>query len=106
MRILLGITGASGSIYALRTLAHLSRLGIETHCAVSAAARITWKWELGSDFDDSHGPSELLRIYGEDDLMSPMASGSFRHDGMAIVPCSMRTLGSVAAGLAGNLIQR
>ncbi|MBI3892606.1 MAG: UbiX family flavin prenyltransferase [Candidatus Wallbacteria bacterium] len=106
MRILLGITGASGSVYARRLLGFLAERGIETHCALSSAARVTWRWELGGEPEEALTGSPCVRLYGEDDLMSPMASGSFRHDGMAIVPCSMRTLGALAGGIAQNLVQR
>ncbi len=105
-RIALGITGASGAIYASRLLTHLKGLGVEVHCAISETARITWKWELGREFQDSIADWDHVQWYEERDFMSPIASGSFRHDGMAIVPCSTRTLGCIAAGLSGNLIQR
>lgn len=106
MRIVVGVSGASGAPYARRLLEHLDRCGIETHCAISSAARLTWSWELGEEFDSSIRDLANVRVYPETDWMSPLASGSFRHDGMAIVPCSMRTLGSVAASVSDNLLQR
>lgn len=106
MRILVGITGASGSAYARKLLTFLTSRGIETHCCVSRSGRVTWDWELrGAPLVEPSSAAQV-RLYDEDDLMSPMASGSFRHDGMVVVPCSMRTLGALANGTASNLVQR
>ncbi|MBI4865480.1 MAG: UbiX family flavin prenyltransferase [Candidatus Wallbacteria bacterium] len=106
MRILVGITGASGSAYARKLLAFLASRRIETHCCVSRSGRVTWDWELGGAPLVEASLAAPVRFYDEDDLMSPMASGSFRHDGMVVVPCSMRTLGALANGTASNLVQR
>lgn len=106
MRILVGITGASGAAYARRLLTALDALEIETHCAISESARTTWRWELGEEFEAFLPATRGVSRHGSTDLMSPMASGSFRHDGMAIVPCSMNTLASLASGQTSNLIQR
>ncbi|MBI4869934.1 MAG: UbiX family flavin prenyltransferase [Candidatus Riflebacteria bacterium] len=97
---------ASGAPYALRLLQCLHGLELEVHVAVSAAARVTWEWELQESFETSVARLPGLRVHAEHDWMSPIASGSFRHDGMAVVPCSMRTLGAIAAGVSDNLVQR
>lgn len=100
-RFLLGVTGASGAIYAARTLYHLKRLGhtvslVETDAGKSVA-----------DFEGASG--ELLKadsVLRNDDFFAEVASGTSSLDGMAIVPCSMGTLGKIAGGIADNLLTR
>lgn len=115
--IIVGITGASGAVYSVRLLETLLAAGREVHVSISASGRDVLEHELGvsvdlAKFDASClGFSEqanrgLLRYFGNQDFMAPMASGSFLNDGMAICPCSGSTLSSVASGSATNLIQR
>ncbi|MBE0466752.1 MAG: UbiX family flavin prenyltransferase [Candidatus Desulforudis sp.] len=104
MRFVVAMTGASGAVYGISILRELAALGVETHLVVSRAARYIIRQETGLD------PDEVSRqatcAYGEDDFDADIASGSFRHDGMVIVPCSMKTLAGVAHGYAENLTQR
>lgn len=104
-RIIIGVTGASGSVLALETLRQLVRAGVETHLVVSKGARLAIPHELGAD-----GLAQLTSIanhaYSDQDLAAPIASGSFRTDGMIVVPCSMRTLAAMAHGLGDNLLTR
>ncbi len=115
-RLVIAICGASGSIYGIRLLAELIKLPIELHVIISDAGRQVMAHELGyggrlPDILDSIGPlprrqnSRLIEHPWNSFFASP-ASGSFHHDGMAIVPCSMKTIGAIAAGLADNLIHR
>lgn len=95
MKVLIGITGASGITYARRLLDVLGELGIETDCISSGAAIKIAKHE-GVEFD----------CMSEDNIEAAFASGSFYVDAMVIVPCSMKTLSAVATGYASNLITR
>lgn len=103
-KIILGITGASGSIYGINLLGELKKAGVETHLIVSAAARQTIGLETACSLEELHGQSHYH--YLSEDIAAPPASGSFLHHGMAIAPCSMKTLSAIAHGYAGNLITR
>jgi 4-hydroxy-3-polyprenylbenzoate decarboxylase len=104
MRIIVGITGASGALYGLRLLKELAKLGHEVHATVSE-----YGWKV---LDHECGVGEetirplVHALYSVDDIIAPIASGSFRADVMVVVPCSMKTLGTVASGIAGNLLCR
>ena len=113
MKILLAITGASGSIYGLRLLEELLK---GDHCVtlvVSSSGREVCRFETGVELDD---PAALIQrwalaeprltIRAEDDLWAPEASGSAAPEAMVIAPCSMGTVGRIAAGISGNLIER
>ncbi|WP_456478901.1 UbiX family flavin prenyltransferase [Geoglobus ahangari] len=104
MRYVLAMTGASGQIFGVRLLEILSENGAEVHLVVSKAAEITMEHELGKSVEDLEG--HAYRIYSENDISAGLASGTFRHDGMAVVPCSVKTLSSIAYGIADNLIVR
>lgn len=100
-RFLLGVTGASGTIYAVRTLFHLKRLGHSVSLVETSAGKSV------ADFEDVS--DELLcadAVLKNDDFFSEAASGNSSFSGMAIVPCSMGTLGKVAGGIADNLLTR
>ena len=104
MRIIVGITGASGALYALELLRHLKTGGHEVHAVVSA-----YGWRL-LEHESQAGQEDIVALtsylHDNENLGASIASGSFRAEGMIIVPCSMRTLAAVAAGLADNLICR
>lgn len=105
MKLVVAMTGASGVIYGTRLLEILrSTEKVEIHLIMSKWARQNIKIET----DYLVRNVELLAHYQYDvnDLAAPVASGSFRHDGMVVVPCSMKTLSSIANGYSGNLIQR
>jgi 4-hydroxy-3-polyprenylbenzoate decarboxylase len=114
--ICVGITGASGAVYAVRLLEVLCASGREVHLSISPAGRDIIRQELGREIDlDDFQPVSLLsascaaaRVHYHhwQDYHSPLASGSARTGGMVICPCSGGTLSAVAAGAAGNLIQR
>ena len=107
MRVVVAITGASGALYAQRTLRGLARAGVETHLIVSPLGRRLLHDELGMiklDADALAGGPVTVHPYNDTGALP--ASGSFLHDGMAIVPCSSNTLAECAHGLGGNLISR
>jgi len=119
--IILGITGASGAIYAVRLLDVLLDAGRDVHLTISTSGRDVIAHELKlnvdlNNFDSSRlrlsdnkpapNPRGKLHYYHYNDFMAPMASGSHVTAGMVICPCSGTTLSAVAAGAAGNLIQR
>ena len=98
-RYVIGVSGASGIVYASRLIRILAGEA-EVHLVISPVAREIAAHE-GISLDDL---PVILHQY--ETLAAPIASGSFRHDGMAIVPCSMKTLASIASGVTSNLITR
>ena len=113
MKILLAITGASGSIYGLRLLEELLRGGHQVTLAVSESGLEVCRYEIGVELTDPEAlkqrwglPEASLIIRSASDLWAPEASGSAAPEAMVIAPCSMGTIGRVAAGISGNLIER
>ncbi|MEM2139922.1 MAG: UbiX family flavin prenyltransferase [Nitrososphaera sp.] len=104
MKLVIAITGASGVIYGLRALEVLKRLGIETHLILSEWGEKTIKIE--TDRDGDYARSLATRVYDDSNMAAPVSSGSFKTDGMAVIPCSMRTLASIANGLDDTLVAR
>jgi 4-hydroxy-3-polyprenylbenzoate decarboxylase len=114
-RIGLSITGASGAVYGLRVLEELLRAdGVEVHLTISPSAQKVLKIEHGITVDlQKFDPSALhvsnaekVHYHPYDDVSAPPASGSFRMQALAIVPCSMGCVGAIAHGLSDDLIQR
>lgn len=101
-RIILAITGASGSIYAIEFLKLMAELQVEVHGLISDAGRQVLRIEQGL------APEELppCRWFANDDFTAPMASGSSLYQGMAVLPCTMGTLAAIANGTTNNLIHR
>jgi len=104
VRLVVGISGASGVVYGIRTLEILKKLGVETHLILTEAACETIRLETDYKKTDVEGLATEAHRIG--DITSKLASGSFRTDGMAIIPCSMKTLSGVASGYADNLLLR
>jgi 4-hydroxy-3-polyprenylbenzoate decarboxylase len=103
-RLIVGVSGASGALYAQRFLAKAAEYNpVEIHLIVTHNARTVISHELGPRVDLSR---LAFRTYPPDDLMAPICSGSFRTDGMVIIPCSMKTLAGLASGYADNLLLR
>ena len=104
MKLTIAITGASGVIYGKRLLEVLHNKNVESHLVISEAAKKIIKLELKS----SEKALEKLanHVHEIDDWSSPILSGSFKTDGMVIVPCSMKTLAGIASGFAENVILR
>lgn len=104
MRLIIGISGGSGAIYALGLLQTLKLLGIEIHLVMTKMGEDVVKYECGLDKNDLMEFAK--QIYSHDDLYAPIASGTFRTEGMVIIPCSMKTLAAVANGYSDNLLSR
>ena len=133
-RIVLGITGASGSVYAIRLLQVLVKAGYETHLAVSPSGAAVLKQECALDLDtlapdleslvcctpawsntepivdrdavNAAVNEKQLCYHRHDDYITPIASGSFRTNAMVICPCSGSTLSGISRAASANLIQR
>lgn len=115
-RIILGITGASGSPYGRALLDALTQTDFEIHLVVSRSAVTVLREEIGLEFPDQQFDVEHYlgrqidsgRIfqYDDRDLAAAPASGSFRSAGMIICPCSMKTLGTIAHGTGASLVSR
>jgi len=103
-RLIVALTGATGAVYAVRTLETLRDAGVETHLVVSKWGAATLAHETDVTLDQLNGLATVVHPIG--DLTAPIASGSFGTDGMLVVPCSMRTLGAIANGVGDNLIHR
>jgi len=104
MNLTVAITGASGVIYGKRLLEVLKQKNVETHLVISKAAEQIIEYELGASKDSL--AKLATYVYDVDDWDSPVVSGSFRTDGMVVVPCSMKTLAGIAHGFAENVILR
>jgi flavin prenyltransferase len=116
-KYIVAITGASGSIYGIRLIKVLLEHSCEVIVIVSDSGLKVMAHEMGikgkeplSAFLESYGvdikSDATLCVYSERDIAVSPASGSFQHDGMAVVPCSMKTLAAVSQGFADNLITR
>ncbi|MFA7394308.1 MAG: UbiX family flavin prenyltransferase [Pigmentiphaga sp.] len=105
-RLVVAITGATGSIYALRLLQLMRehQPAIELHLVVSPPGVLNIRHELGLERADFQALAH--RTYSFRDVGATLASGGFATDGMIVLPCSMRTLAAVAQGLSDNLITR
>ncbi|MES2100496.1 MAG: UbiX family flavin prenyltransferase [Pseudomonadota bacterium] len=103
-RVIVGITGATGAVYAVRLLQRLKAAGSETHLVVSPAGVLNVHHELGLDRNALEALAD--RAYHPADIGAAIASGSFTTDAMVVAPCSMRTLAAVAHGLSDNLLTR
>ncbi|MDI6642971.1 MAG: UbiX family flavin prenyltransferase [Candidatus Hodarchaeaceae archaeon] len=104
MHLVVAITGSSGVIYGVRLLEVCKELKIETDLIISEAAESLLGLELGKRAEALQ--KLATRNYSPDDLTAPLASGSYRVDGMVIIPCSMKTLGAIASGVTADLITR
>jgi flavin prenyltransferase len=104
MRLIVAITGGSGVIYGIKMLEILKNLELESHLVIS-------KWgdrniKIETDKAIEYVKSLATKCYDNDNMAAAISSGSFKTDGMAIVPCSMKTLSSIANGYDDNLISR
>jgi 4-hydroxy-3-polyprenylbenzoate decarboxylase len=104
MRLIVGITGASGTILGVRTLQMLKDAGVETHLVLSKWGARTLLHETPHTVD--YVKSLATTAYGESDQGAAISSGSFLTDGMIVAPCSVRTLAAIAHGHGDNLIHR
>jgi flavin prenyltransferase len=103
-RLIVGISGASGVIYGIRTLEVLRRLGIETHLVMTRSAQVTLGHEVALKLADVQALAAV--VHRVDDIGAAIASGSFRTIGMIVAPCSIRSLSEIATGVTSNLLTR
>jgi 4-hydroxy-3-polyprenylbenzoate decarboxylase len=100
-RIVIGVTGASGAVYADRLVTHLKNLGEEVHLVLT---------DMGKKVCAFEGFPNLAvkadRVYDNGDFFAPISSGTYRHQGMVVVPMSMGTLGKIAHGIGDSLLTR
>jgi len=108
-RVVVGVTGASGAPYTVRVIQLLTGAGVEVHLTVSTMGRrlLFEESNITTLCAEEFGVDEqLLVIHNDKDLGSSIASGTFLHDGMIIVPCSSNSVGAIASGLTNTLVQR
>lgn len=103
-RIIVGISGATGIIYAIKLLEILKQLEIETHLVITKTGDMTRAYE--TDFTTQQVRKMADFYYNVNDLAAPISSGSFRTMGMIVAPCSMRSLAEIATGVSSNLLTR
>ncbi|MBC7502922.1 MAG: UbiX family flavin prenyltransferase [Herminiimonas sp.] len=104
-RLIIAITGATGAVYGVRLLQVLGEIdGIQTHLMVSDAGVLNLHQEMDMNRKDVEALADV--VHNVRDVGASIASGSFQSDGMIIAPCSMKSLASVAHGMADNLITR
>jgi flavin prenyltransferase len=104
LRLVVAITGASGVIYGIRMLEVLKKLKVETHLIMSEWGRNNIKIETDKTTD--YVRSLSTRHYEDENMAASVSSGSFKIDGMIIIPCSMKTLASIANALDDSLVSR
>ena len=104
MRLIVGITGASGAIYGVRTLEALRALDVESHLIVSRWARVTIAHETGYSVEEVERLAQC--VYHPENQAAAISSGSFRTDGMVIAPCSMKTVAAIRTGFGDSLVCR
>lgn len=103
-RIVVAITGATGVAIGVKVLEMLKKLNVETHVIIS-------KWGIGTmKFETEYTLQDIVDLssfhYSVKDVSAPISSGSFQHDGMIVVPCSMKTLSAIKTGYTEDLIVR
>lgn len=105
MRIIVGISGASGVIMGYHLLQALKNVPeCETHLVVTKGARLTWDYETDIPYEQLEALADV--VHSDTNLAASISSGSFETDGMIIIPCSMKTLGAITAGYTPNLLTR
>ena len=103
-RLVVGITGASGSVYALRLIDVLREQGIEVHTVITDSGQRVLDYECGVTMEELSRRVDVL--YPNTDVGAAIASGSFRMDAMVVLPCSMKTAGAIAHGVTDDLLTR
>ena len=103
-RLVVAITGSSASRYGVRLLEALREAGVETHLILSRWVEVNLRQE--SEYTPEYVRSLASQVHEDGNLGAAVASGSFRHDGMAVVPCSMKTLAAIATGFTDTLVAR
>lgn len=104
LRLVVGISGASGVIYGVRLLELLRPTPIETHLVVTKSARMTLGYETSMSFGELTGLADVF--YSNGNLGAPIASGSFPTLGMVVAPCSVKSMSEIACGVTSSLLAR
>lgn len=104
MRLIVAITGSSGVIYGIKMLEVLLDLRMETHLVVSEWGKRNIRIETDKTMD--YVKSLATKCYSNDNMAAAISSGSYKTEGMAVIPCSMKTLSSIANGYDDNLVSR
>lgn len=104
LKLIVGISGATGAIFGIRILQRLRMANVETHLVVSSWAKSTIPLETKFTVEEVGELADYT--YSHKDQAATISSGSFRIDGMIVAPCSMKTLASIRTGLADNLLTR
>jgi 4-hydroxy-3-polyprenylbenzoate decarboxylase len=102
--MIVGITGASGTIYGVRVLEALRALKIESHLVVSKAADQTRALETDLSAEELRAHAD--KVYAPGDIAAAISSGSFQTMGMIVAPCSVRTMSEIATGVTSSLVSR
>ncbi|MFH1424924.1 MAG: UbiX family flavin prenyltransferase [archaeon] len=103
MKLIVGVTGASGMPLAQRLLEVLAEKKVEVHLIVSESAKKVMEFE---ETKLENLEKLAAEVHNEKDISASIASGSFKTDGMVVIPCSMKTIGGLASGYSDNLILR
>jgi 4-hydroxy-3-polyprenylbenzoate decarboxylase len=103
-RLVVGITGASGSVYGLRVLDACRDLGLESHLVLTRAGALTLAQETGLSPADVASRADVIHKAG--DIGAPLSSGSYRTMGMIVAPCSVKSMSEIATGVTGSLLPR
>ena len=103
-RLIVGMSGASAAIYGIRLLEVLKETDVETHLVISSAAKKIILLE--TDFEVEEVEAMANHVYDIDDIGAAIASGSFKTDGMVIIPCSIKSLSAIANSYGANLLLR
>lgn len=104
MKLVVGISGASGMVYALAFIKVLKEKGVETHLMISRPAELVIEAELGLKKEDFF--AYAAKNYDIGDISAPIASGSQKFDAMVIIPCSMASIAAISQGYCDNLMLR
>lgn len=104
MRLVVGITGASGTIYGVRLLEMLKDLGVESHLIMSRSAALTLRLE--TDYAVDEVQALATQAHNPADVGAAISSGSFKTDGMIVAPCSIKTLSGIVHSYEDNLLIR
>ena len=103
-RLIVGISGASGTVYGVRVLEALKGSGIETHLVMTRSAEVTLAYETDLKIKDVHALADVVHPVA--DIGAAISSGSFKTEGMIVAPCSIRSLAEIAYGNTTNLLSR
>jgi len=103
-RLVVGVTGASGTVYAIRALEALKKLGVESHLVMTRSAQVTLAYETKLKVRDVEALADV--VYRNEDIGAAISSGSFKTLGMLVAPCSIRSLSEIASGVTGSLLSR